>query len=250
LSVQTEAKAERIRANLKKWDQRKESLFEQLNRIISGGSGGEGKESKIRSSLDDHEVEALDELGRIFISNEESADLKPFGQFLRNLIADDKSGTYGPISFGAKEDFSEIFNRISEFKSRINDPKFFATPPSWLGPDSRIKEAAARAQALLDLGKGAEALPVRHISQSGVEYALNELLALFTPARRAYRKIELKEEEKENGSGWKLMIQEPDGTELDAFHRLNTGELNLLALVLFLLFARRVNNPLRLLVLE
>jgi ABC-type molybdenum transport system ATPase subunit/photorepair protein PhrA len=46
------------------------------------------------------------------------------------------------------------------------------------------------------------------------------------------------------------MIQEPDGTELDTFHRLNTGELNLLALVLFLLFARRVNNPLRLLVLD
>lgn len=250
LSVQSEENAERIRANFEKWEERKETLSEQLNRIISGMPGGEGKESEIRSSLDDYEVEALDELGRTIISDSESADLKPLGQFLRNLIADDKPGTYGPIPFGTKADFSEVFNRISEFRSRFNELTFFASPPSWLGSDPRIEEARKRAKALLDLSKSAEALLVRRIGQSGVKYALNEMLALFTPARWAYRRLDFKEEEKETGPGWKLMIQEPDGTELEAFHRLNTGELNLLALVLFLLFTRRVDNPLRLLVLD
>lgn len=73
--------------------------------------------------------------------------------------------------------------------------------------------------------------------------AVNELTALFTPARWAYEDV-------------KSDIQERDGRvthtagDVDIDLRLNTAELNAFALVLFLLCAPQSANPLRMLMLD
>lgn len=92
----------------------------------------------------------------------------------------------------------------------------------------------------------------------GLVDALNELMALFTPARWAYEDIVLRYEE--DGEVSRLQfetgdIREPDGhsgppIRARADLRLNTAQLNAFTLALFLLCAPRVNNPIGLLVLD
>jgi len=82
--------------------------------------------------------------------------------------------------------------------------------------------------------------------QDALAAAFNELLALMTPARWAYRDIRLRAD-LPNGSP-QLGLQTVEGAPADLLF--NTAELNASALVLFLLLAPRLPNDLRLLVLD
>ena len=75
--------------------------------------------------------------------------------------------------------------------------------------------------------------------------ALNEVKALLSPARWAYRELQVSADFTRNNE---LGLSEPDGVTIPK--RLNTAELNITALAFFLLFARRVPNPLRVIVLD
>ena len=136
---------------------------------------------------------------------------------------------------------------MSRLRSNLENPEFFEKPPSWLGSAPLALEARRHATALLSQGREARDLLVLRLAESNAIEALNELLALFTPARWAYRPIILRDDVIDGKTVWKLAVKD---TELDVFQRLNTAEINLLALVLFLLLARRVDNPLRLLILD
>ena len=76
---------------------------------------------------------------------------------------------------------------------------------------------------------------------------LNEILAIFTPARWAYNDIELQVEgDKEKGP--EIAINDKDGGRVDL--RFNTAELNLFAVTLFLLLATKGDNQLSLLIFD
>jgi hypothetical protein len=75
--------------------------------------------------------------------------------------------------------------------------------------------------------------------------ALNEVITMLTPARWAYATL-FADTQLERGQ--QLEFRDEDAVRVA--HRLNTAELNTLALAFFLLGARRVANPLRLLVLD
>lgn len=85
--------------------------------------------------------------------------------------------------------------------------------------------------------------------------ALNELLALFTPARWAYEDLALRYAQTGEVSALRLETGELRGGDdpearARADLRLNTAQLNAFTLALFLLCAPRVNNPIGLLVLD
>jgi energy-coupling factor transporter ATP-binding protein EcfA2 len=88
----------------------------------------------------------------------------------------------------------------------------------------------------------------------GLVDALNELMALFTPARWAYEDVVLRYEQ--DGDVSRLQFETGDVREpgkparARADLRLNTAQLNAFTLALFLLCAPRVDNPLGLLVLD
>ncbi|MFO7566284.1 MAG: ATP-binding protein [Enhygromyxa sp.] len=88
----------------------------------------------------------------------------------------------------------------------------------------------------------------------GLVDALNELMALFTPARWAYEDVVLRYEE--DGEVSRMQFETGDVREAGpvsrarADLRLNTAQLNAFTLALFLLCAPRVDNPLGLLVLD
>ena len=82
--------------------------------------------------------------------------------------------------------------------------------------------------------------------QDALAAAFNELLALMTPARWAYRDIRLRADLPEGAP--QLGLQTVEGAPADLLF--NTAELNASAQVLFLLLAPRLQNDLRLLVLD
>ena len=105
---------------------------------------------------------------------------------------------------------------------------------------------AARAHALADSTVAQELAKL--LSDGGTfSRAFNELLALFTPARWAYEGLQTHASFDEAG-GHQMSIETDD--KVAAHLRLNTAELNTLALSVFLLCARGAPNPLRLLVLD
>lgn len=85
----------------------------------------------------------------------------------------------------------------------------------------------------------------------GLIDALNELMALFSPARWAYEDVSLRYHESGQISRLHFETGELRGGErARADLRLNTAQLNAFTLALFLLCAPRVDNPLALLVLD
>ena len=123
-------------------------------------------------------------------------------------------------------------------------------------PGSRVEERAA---ALVDLVDGVVAL-ARLERKSARRFqdiardvnlapAIEELLALLTPARWAYpaltARIETDEGADQRGERFDL-----ESRGIDVGLVLNTAELNTLALVLYLLCAPRVDNPYRVLFLD
>lgn len=86
----------------------------------------------------------------------------------------------------------------------------------------------------------------KSVEDPGLLAALNELIALFTPARWAYAEIELARVTKDSGE----VLGMRHGGAARADLRLNTAELNLFTVALFLLCAPRIGNPLHLLLLD
>ena len=75
--------------------------------------------------------------------------------------------------------------------------------------------------------------------------ALNEIKALLTPARWAYRPLRA---QADFGKANQFNLDEGDGVSIA--QRLNTAELNITALAFFFLCAPRVRNPLRMLIFD
>lgn len=111
-------------------------------------------------------------------------------------------------------------------------------------PTLREMHKAATQIAKLDAGD-VQRLDTLFAENGALRQALNELTALFTPARWAYRDVipsaDLKSSEQ------RLDLQ---AYGISAKFLLNTAELNTLALAIFLLCSRRAENPLRTLVLD
>lgn len=76
--------------------------------------------------------------------------------------------------------------------------------------------------------------------------ALNELMTLLTPARWAYEPLKLNYDEEDGTRNLRLLS--PD--DVDATLRLNTAELNVFTVALFLLCSVKAENPLSLLIFD
>lgn len=116
-----------------------------------------------------------------------------------------------------------------------------------LATQVRFQEADEELQDLFQRMLGApptEAVPKRR----NLIAALNELMALFTPARWAYRDLALAFETGAGGRDTELKIKDEGGAFAEL--RLNTAELNLFVLSLFLLRAPLVDNRLQILILD
>jgi hypothetical protein len=119
-----------------------------------------------------------------------------------------------------------------------------------------LRKLREQAEAIAGHDRSAlERLTALFARDGDLRQAVNETVALLTPARWAYvdvvpeARLEGAEESVELQAG---QVELPDGrTEgISARFLLNTAELNTLALAIFLLCARNADNPLRVLVLD
>ncbi|MEM9365704.1 MAG: ATP-binding protein [Planctomycetota bacterium] len=112
---------------------------------------------------------------------------------------------------------------------------------------SRLRELRGLCVKLDQLDSQAIRLLQEQLREDAVlTCAINELTDLFTPASWAYNKIHT--EGQIDSSSPRVALRNPGGEVLSNVR--NTAELNTLAMVLFLLLAPRVRNPLGLLVLD
>jgi len=151
-----------------------------------------------------------------------------------------------------KHQQADLQKLISRIESRETE---FADIPNKLQGLQTAAEACATAEV-----KAVEQL--NKLIAGSLKNALNELVALLTPARWAYRDVVadggfgkrgsqlnfvLPSESPNNGAGQK---KGAEGVEIPVWLMFNTAELNTFVLGLFLLCTPKLDNPLRLLILD
>ncbi len=122
---------------------------------------------------------------------------------------------------------------------------------SYVGPVQRkdtLKAALAAAKAVKEAAKKTEAAFLNEIHNQSFNAALNELMALFTPARWAYDDVEVKQKSVGGRDNLELGISGAKDSQADLL--LNTAELNVFTVALYLLAATRVGNPLGMLLFD
>lgn len=202
-------------------------------------------------------VDALTAAAALGVFGDELRQARPaLGQALRDALAqgrpvDVQAGTQSILTVGTQGWGRELLAKAKAAlaaltqlaESRAELPVAPRTLESLL-PTLRELHRAATQIGKLD-AEDVQRLDTLFAENGELRQALNELTALFTPARWAYRDVipaaDLKSSEQ------RLDLQ---AYGISAKFLLNTAELNTLALAIFLLCSRRAENPLRTLVLD
>lgn len=199
----------------------------------------------------DREAEALDETGDWVLQAKELKELNEaedrFGQFLQRSVLTDRKAPLGDLSVGDAGWTDAIRERLHEMRQLCQDQKKVHELPEWLPDqklheDERVKTLLASYEALERAEEQLRTQFLAKLSEPRFLEALNELMALFTPARWAYQDVQLNYREDETGG----YLLDMDHSDL----RLNSAELTVFALALFLLCAFRMDNQLRVIVLD
>ena len=211
-------------------------------------AGGPSGKAPPRTTLTDREITALNRTGAWLFQIQSREPDSGFGDRFRTALLGDEPVPVGPIRIGgpgglndALEDTTSLLGvciKIDELKESSD-----------LSALEYFQKAQTAFEALENYRNSKKALSdafFLNISESELYGALNELLALFKPARWAYEDITLKAEDTETRRTLGLQTREAERAEL----RLNTAELNAFTLALFLLCAPLVSNPLQLLILD
>ena len=208
------------------------------------------------------DVEVLNAVCRFLVSEDVLQSLGPLGHKLAAVINAGDANTYGPVIIGSENWASPLVEAIDRLLAaceglRAED----VVAPTWPGFVASTEYDAAR-QFQERRNEAGRALTadfadkLRPDTGAQGEFdgsliaALNELLALFTPARWAYADIQLPPELGKGKLGLPIHVKNAANKALRAELRLNTAELNLFTVGLFLLCIGRVQKPLNLLILD
>lgn len=208
--------------------------------------------------LSDDQITALDAVGPWLLPSAEAAETAPFGKLVNDAVTSDETLSYGDLPIGTPGWVDELLSRLEPLlQACIQAKPVVATPRA--GERLRIfREAVQSHRAFQDEGSRVRSTFLERIRPEAgaaadrrLDHAINELMALFTPAR--HEEIGLSYETREAGGSGRLLFsrksnkkQGSDRAEL----LFNTAELNVFTLALFLLCSVRIDNRLSLLVLD
>ncbi len=216
---------------------------------------------------DDASVQGLttDQIGALNVVSgwlfEEStlASLGAFGDRVDRVFNGQMGSTYGTVVIGADGWTDSLTVRLDAISAACAALVSNAVP-EWpgYGHCSDFAAAVVKQQEMLEAGAVlSETFESQLRAEAGKHgefdgsliAALNELLALFTPARWAYQDIQLPSDVGAGKLALRLAIN--DGTApARAELRLNTAALNLFTVALFLLCAGRVEKPIPMLIFD
>ncbi len=234
-----------------------DGLQDRLASFASPGAQPGTAASEVPQDLSAARLDELDTVSRFLFDSTTIASFGLFGRKLRAVLQEGDAPTYGPIVIGTDgwtlSIIKDIDACLASFQAlRGEQPLSDAWPGK--GPCAEYEAARATHGERLEAGRLLTSQFFKQLQPNGgtarafdgsLVAALNELLALFTPARWAYDDIEIPSTASDGRVEVALLIDK-GRAEL----HLNTAELNLFTVALFLLCAGRVTKPLNLLVLD
>lgn len=249
----------KIQQDIATYTSKRDELYARLKSMeVTASQANMAKETPLKK-LGSADIRALNITGEWFRQHAEIAEASSslLGDALQTAHSKDIPLRFGQIELGRpqwSEPLLDHLTKINEVYQQLvnqkNADSFFNCSRRYeLLHKARIAQLEYLAKKL-DI----QGTLLGHMKKGkGNKYnklidALNELMALFTPARWAYEEIGLPLRTEKDG---KHSLDFTSGTGgADAELRLNTAELNLFTTALFLLFAPLQQNPLHLLILD
>jgi AAA domain-containing protein len=210
-----------------------------------------GRRERLRRWLSVTEVDALNRVGQYLVS---AAGPEPLGVRFNRALAADREEKLADGTIGRSMGLDAVIEEAAELVHVCELLQAFSARAG-AGGSGVAEKFGAMVQSARELKSLSTELPKSffyRLTQGNREdlkeliAAFNELLALISPARWAYRDIEISPEVNNGDPSLGLEI----GEGAPAALLFNTAELNASALVLFLLLAPQLPNDLRLLILD
>ena len=233
---------------------------EFLQQLQSGAPAGTAGASAVASvtSLTSTEINDLNLTGEWWGRLQPTPLAEPCGAAIQKAISENKAIGLGPIMVGSEKWADRLTAFLTPINPALETLLAFDQPPSSM-PDATpppiyrspvvrltgFKTALACARTEDEAAKQVdETLKKRLLELSP---ALDEMVALFTPARWAYEGILVQAERRDGKATVELMNSK---TSSQADLRLKTAELNMIVLALYLLCGPTIDNPLSTIILD
>ncbi|NUB27013.1 hypothetical protein [Azospirillum brasilense] len=226
-----------------------------LGRSARAGSG----EGAVRPALTEAQVRSLDQVTDLLFRNDPAVE-GGLGRAVSRALAENKTLPVGADTIiGMKGWARSLEERLSDLAQALEPLR--AVQVRHVLPGEVWNAFIAARDRHLDTREAAKTLndqfvtrlldepvPTRDGAKNGpsLDDALGELMTILTAARWAYPLIGVQPDTREGKPALGIRVGKVRQGEL----RLNSAELSLLTIALFLLCAPKVNNPLRLLVLD
>jgi len=241
----------------------RDELRSQAIRFSDGPADRSEKPSE-HPHLTERQIRGLDLAGETLIppgvDSDASSRREPLGSTLHGAFTNPKqSGAFAGVTIGSPGWTDQLAAKLEAVAKALApmvsegdriETRSQTTAP-YIGPALRkdtLKTALDAAKTVAEAVQNAKKAFLTELRNQQFNRALNELLALFTPARWAYEDLDVKlgiAAGKEN-----LELGISGAKDAHAELVLNTAELNVFTVALYFLAATRVPNPLGMLVFD
>jgi hypothetical protein len=238
-------------------------LFKQLQGASeASGSGAHATPS----SLTANEILDLNLIGAWFGRLEATPPKEMLGEAIQAAISGAPTAGYGSLTIGSGSWTTRFVEFLAPLEPALNDlvafePAAGAPAPAqadkpaveplvYRGPLARLhayRNSLETARQVSDASRLVEEALMNRLAEHGLNEALDEVIALFTPARWAYEGLFVSAQVSDGKVGVDLLTAK---TRKPAEMRLNTAELNLIVLGIYLMCGPTIDNPLGTLVLD
>jgi energy-coupling factor transporter ATP-binding protein EcfA2 len=251
-----------LQQQAERWTREAAELQSKLASLRPSTHGEQVRAGQVRS-ITRHQCEVLNQAGAWLFDADVLGSFGPFGDKVFKVMSAGDTPTYGPIVIGGEAWAASVLSTVEAVIGAFEGLAGGTPPEAWpgKGPCAEYVDAIKQHAAVLDAGLGLTRHFLSVLSKlsadpcAGGEFdgslvaALNELMALFTPARWGYDDIDLPSELNKGSLNVGISVGSGEDAARGELH-LNTAELNLFTVSLFLLCAGRVHKPLKLLILD
>ena len=235
-------------------DQEHNQLLAQLQ-----GKAGEARTEDTITSLTTNEIVDLNLAGEWWGKHQSAPTGGRLGTTIQGAISENKPVEFGTVTIGSgkwADDLRQFLTKLGPaleellaFENATPLPLGDAPPPIYRSPVVRLngfRAALDAARKEVDAALKVEQTLMERLEEEKLNKALDEVVALFTPARWAYEGLLVKAKRRDG----RVTVEFVTTTGSQADMRLNTAELNVVVLALYLLCGPTMNNPLSTIILD
>lgn len=225
-----------------------------------------GDQPSSLTALSAGEIASLNLVGAWFSRTEPTPSDQPLGDTVQQALSENTFKVCGTITIGSQAWTTRLSAFLEPLKPALEALLAFEAVPGAVGqsrpgdgtrdvpiyrsPVVRLeayRNVLASARLVATALDKVEQTLMRRLAEHKLNEALDEVVALFTPARWAYEGLLVRPKVRDGKVSMELLTSE---TESAADMRLNTAELNLVVLALYLLCGPTIDNPLGTVILD